>query len=212
MQKPTEPIFLRSEQNNIDHHHNLELQLLPSSKTLSNNLGASVSPKSDENDNTQLQLSIGSCENGEKHESSYPSSSKDGVEEPALVASRLKEQAREQLKLAMTEKAFAEEARRQAKRQIELAEQEFANAKRIRQQAQDELHKAQILKEHATKQVKSTILQITCQACKQQFQATSLAAAPPDENSLVVSYMSSAVTEGEVENDNRIHQAKISKT
>lgn len=86
-----------------------------------------------------------------------------------VVASRLKEEAREQLRLAMAEKAYAEEARNAAKRQIELAEQEFANAKRIRQQAQSEMEKAHALKEHAIKQINSTILRITCHACKQQF-------------------------------------------
>ncbi|KAJ4974096.1 hypothetical protein NE237_007270 [Protea cynaroides] len=206
--KPVEPIFLRSAPNN------LELQLLPSSNPHSNIIDVSVSPNSDENHATQLQLSIGSCDHEEKNDGGrYSPRDKNAVEEPGLMVSRLKEQAREQLMQAMTEKAFAEEARLQAKRQIELAEQEFGNAKRIRQQAQAELDKAQILKEHATKQINSTILQITCQACKQQFQATNLASsAPPDENSLVVSYMSSAITEGEGENDNRTHHANISKT
>ncbi|XP_042499935.1 zinc finger protein SHOOT GRAVITROPISM 5-like [Macadamia integrifolia] len=205
-----------------DQHHNLELQLLPSSNPLSNTIDASVSPNSDENQVTQLQLSIGSCDHSEKNETNQTGSSKDGgrrsprddnaVEEQGLLAFTLKEQAREQLRLAMAEKAFAEEARLQAKRQIELAEQEFANAKRIRQQAQSELDKAQILKEQATKQINSSILHITCQACKQQFQANKLAATP-DENSLVdLSYISSAITEGEGENDNRTHQAIISQT
>ncbi|XP_043723016.1 zinc finger protein SHOOT GRAVITROPISM 5-like [Telopea speciosissima] len=206
-----------------DQHHNLELHLLPSSNPLSNTIDSSVLPNSDENQVTQLQLSIGSCDNGEKNEAnqtisssknagrSSPCRDKNAVEkEPAgLMALTMKEQAREQLRLAITEKAFAEEARLQAKRQIEVAEQEFANAKRIRQQAQAELDKAQILKEQATKQINSTILQITCQACKQQFQATKLEV-PSDENSLVLSYISSAITEGEGENDNRTHKPIIS--
>lgn len=110
------------------------------------------------------------------------------------------------MKLAMAEKAYAEEARREAKRQIEIAEMEFTNAKRIRQQAHAELEKAQLLREQATKRISSTILQITCQACKQQFQTTPSAAAavqvggPSDETtSLAMSYMSSATTEGEGE-------------
>lgn len=202
--------------SDIHHHHNLELQLLPSSNPLMSTLDTSVSLHSDENNVTQLQLSIGSCDTNQKQESNLlANSSKNGpgnvpgrdtmisIEEPAIAASKMKEQAREQLKLAMAEKGFAEEARQQAKRQIELAEQEFTNAKRIRQQAQAELDKAQILKEHATKQINSTILQITCHSCKQQFQATvATSSAPPDENSLVVSYMSSAITEGEGENEN----------
>ncbi|XP_058183561.1 zinc finger protein SHOOT GRAVITROPISM 5 isoform X2 [Rhododendron vialii] len=160
-----------------DHHHNLELQLLPSSNH--------VSRSCDQNHATNLKLSIGSP-NQEA--------------QAAMEASRVKEGASEQLKLAMAEKAYAEEARRQAKKQIELAELEFANAKRIRQQAQAEVEKAQVLKEQASKKISSTILQITCHSCKQQFQATTgvTAAAPVDEISLAAaSYMSSAITEGE---------------
>lgn len=162
------------------HHHNLELQLLPSSNH---------APRSrDHNHATNLKLSIGSPNQGT---------------EEAMEASRVKEGASEQLKLAMAEKAYAEEARRHAKKQIELAELEFANAKRIRQQAQAEVEKAQVLKEQATKKISSTILQITCHSCKQQFQATTgsaAAAAPVDEISLAAaSYMSSAITEGEGE-------------
>lgn len=191
-------------------HHNLELQLLPSSNNPHSN--ASSHRNSDETHATHLQLSIGSSDHSERNEVSRNkgSNNADMNEEPVSVACRMKEQAQEQLKLAMSEKAFAEEARQQAKRQIELAEQEFANAKRIRQQAQTELDKAQMLKEHATKQINATILQITCHACKQQFQAVS-SSSPPDENSLVASYVSSAVTEGEGENDNRNHQQKFTQ-
>ncbi|KAF8378842.1 hypothetical protein HHK36_030191 [Tetracentron sinense] len=223
MPKPTGPVFLCAVRNNpstTDHHHNLELQLLSSSNPLPSTFDVTLSPNSEKNHATKLKLSIGSCDHGEKNELKYPNSNKDAgrsspndknaIEEPSLAATKVKEQACEELRMAMAEKAYAEEARKQAKQQIELAEQEFANAKRIRQQAQAELDKAHILKEHATKQLNSTILQITCLACKRQFKATTAAAAP-DENSLVLSHMSSAITEGEGENDNRTHQAKISK-
>ncbi|OMO63093.1 Zinc finger, C2H2 [Corchorus olitorius] len=178
------------------HHHNLELQLL----TTSNPSEASVSPKKDgHNHSTQLlQLSIGSCDIGEKFEQSSTVTcinKEPTIKKSASHEKPARQQAREQLRLAMAEKVYAEEARQQAKRQIELAEQEFANAKRIRQQAQAELDKAQALKDHAIKQINSTILQITCHACKQQFQART----PPEENSLVLSY--SATTEGEVDKD-----------
>lgn len=208
--KPMEPMFLISERksakpsstttantnnsnsthNHHHHHHHhrqqhfLELQLLPSSSPLHN------SP--DDNFSTRLKLSIGSSPCDEKTELAQNNNNKPSSEE--LV------------KLAMAEKAYAEEARREAKRQIEIAEMEFANAKRIRQQAQAELEKAQLLREQATKRISSTILQITCQACKQQFQTTPSAAAavqvggPSDETtSLAMSYMSSATTEGEGE-------------
>ncbi|KAE8717354.1 Protein SHOOT GRAVITROPISM 5 [Hibiscus syriacus] len=153
--------------------HNLDLQLL----STSNPTEVSVCPKSHDNHSIQLHLSIGSSDTGTEKEPIYA--------RPM------------QLRLAMVEKPFPEEARRQAKRQMELAEHEFARANRIRQQAQAETAKAQALKDQAVKQIKSTILLITCHACKQRFQATTT---PPEENSLV-SYISSALTEGEVENE-----------
>ena len=214
--KTTDTMFLSPTKDNSPknaHYHNLELQLL----TTSNPTEVSISPKEDVNHSTQLQLSIGSSDIGEKIESTVTCTNKEARmksthqeihEKPDFVASRLKEQAREQLRSAMAEKAYAEEARQQAKRQIELAEQEFSKAKRIRLQAQAELGKAQALKDHAIKQINSTILQITCHACKQQFQART----PPEENSLVVSYISSAITEGEVEKDIRTNLTKATNT
>ncbi|XP_022775231.1 protein SHOOT GRAVITROPISM 5-like [Durio zibethinus] len=195
------------------HYHNLELQLL----TTSNPPEVSVFPKKHDNQSTQLQLSTVSSDTVEKIESTVTCTEKDKSkksthqeihEKPVFVTSRLKEEARKQLWLAMAEKAYAEEARQQAKRQIELAEQEFTKAKRIRQQAQAELEKAQALKDHAIKQSNSTILHITCHDCKQQFQART----PPEENSLVASYISSAITEGEVQNDIRTNLTKATNT
>ncbi|XP_077230811.1 C2H2-like zinc finger protein isoform X2 [Tasmannia lanceolata] len=196
-------IFLHHNRNPsipTDPKNNLELQLLPSPNNPPSN--TSQSPNSDENQATQLQLSIGSTN---------PDSKKiNSTEECSLsTISQLKEQTREQLRLAFADKAFADDARQQAKRQIELAEQEFANAKRIRQHAQAELDKAQILKEQATKQINSTLLQITCHSCKQQFQSSAGGVHPADENSLAMSYMSSAVTEGEGENENRRNRRPI---
>ncbi|XP_010932506.1 protein indeterminate-domain 16 [Elaeis guineensis] len=196
--------FLHSDQipsPSADHRrtNNIELQLLPPSNTKSTSLPSStLSPTSQEAQATKLQLSIGL------------GSDRAPPEEPGLATMRLKEEAREQLRLAMAEKALADEARQQAKRQIELAEQEFTNAKRIRHQAQAELNRAHALRDHAVKQINSTLLQITCYACKQQFQAKPMMAS--DENSLVASYMSSVVTEGEEENDDQNQQQKNSST
>ncbi|XP_052180695.1 zinc finger protein SHOOT GRAVITROPISM 5-like [Diospyros lotus] len=160
--------------------HNLELQLF--STTSSEN--THPSPKTnDTNLPVQLKLSMGQSTD---HRSTFL---KEG------------EMLKEQVRLAMAEKVYAEEARRKAKQQIEMAEQEFANAKRIRQQARAELEKAQALKLHATKQINSAILQITCHACRHKFHAAA-PAPPPEENSLVLSYMSSAITEAEVELEN----------
>ncbi|PWA44902.1 C2H2-like zinc finger protein [Artemisia annua] len=99
----------------------------------------------------------------------------------------------ERMKMAIAEKEFADEARQQAKRQIETAELEFANAKRIRKQAQAELERAKLLRDQATKKISSTMLEITCHSCRQQFQTAASntgAVTTADE-------MSSAVTEGE---------------
>ncbi|KAM1740770.1 hypothetical protein ACFX12_010972 [Malus domestica] len=208
------------------HKNMLELQLLPSSKA-----HTSSPPNLDKRHATNLKLSIGSPSSdqldNEKNESGkYNSShiirtsSSPGDENesalggvgPASDVARLKEFASEELKLAVAEKSYAEDARREAKRQIEMAEIEFANAKRIRQQAQAEVEKAQLLKEQATKRISSAILQITCQACKQRFHIASAASAAAgggalggvgasDETSLAMSYMSSATTEGEGDHD-----------
>ncbi|KAF2316657.1 hypothetical protein GH714_041998 [Hevea brasiliensis] len=135
--KPSEPVFLYSSSDRNDastssrQEHNLELQLLPSSTTR-------LSQNPDESYPTNLKLSIGSSSRGEKNESNQ--TSLDTIREksggdPTLEAAKLKEFANEQLRLAMAEKAYAEEARQQAKRQLDMAELEFANAKRIRQQA-----------------------------------------------------------------------------
>ncbi|XP_031105811.1 zinc finger protein SHOOT GRAVITROPISM 5-like isoform X2 [Ipomoea triloba] len=150
--------------------HNLELQLLTTTSASSSRFDVSVTSKTDEDQSTQLQLSIGSSSDFD---------------------------AREQLRLAMAEKAYAEEARQQAKRQIELAEQELANAKRIRQQAQEDLDKAQAMREHAIKQINSTLAQITCHACKNKFEAPR--ADHYNTSSMEFSYISSssmALTEG----------------
>ncbi|XP_018852511.1 zinc finger protein SHOOT GRAVITROPISM 5-like [Juglans regia] len=201
--KPPEPIFLSSERqkrfsSTSEQKHNLELQLLLSSNALS-------LQNPDDTYATHLKLSIGSCNGVEKNEkqptldTSRSSLGDNSENERSLEVKRLKEFAKEELKLAMTEKAYAEEARREAKRQIEIAELEFTNAKRIRQNAQDELEKAQLLKDQATKKISSIMLEITCQSCKQKFNASTINLPPSDETSLAVSYMSSATTEGEGE-------------
>ncbi|XP_041016226.1 zinc finger protein SHOOT GRAVITROPISM 5-like [Juglans microcarpa x Juglans regia] len=187
MSKPAEvPASLSSDQKNLhstsERNHNLELQLLLSPRALSLR-------NSDDTCATHLNLSIGSCDGSEKNESN----------KPTWEVTRVNESEKEELKLAIAEKAYSEETRREAKREIELAELEFTKAKTIRQNAQAELEKAQLLKDQATKKAScSTMLQITCQACKQKFQA-SMVAAPSVETSHAVSYVSSAMTQGEGE-------------
>lgn len=181
-------------------HADLELQLLPSSS--SDHRNRSLQNSHDNYATDYLKLSIGSSQKNEN--SRCDPNKKNSTLESTFEVSKLKQVVTEEINLAVMEKKYAEQARREAKRQIEMAEFEFANAKRIRQQAQVELEKAQSLKEQATKKISSTILQITCQACKQQFQTSTLNAmgGPSDETSLAMSYMSSATTtEGEGEGE-----------
>ncbi|KAH0689939.1 hypothetical protein KY289_017297 [Solanum tuberosum] len=175
---------------NCTNKHNLELQLLTTTTSSSSPaFDVSVSSKPNEDHSAyNLQLSIGSSDFNESSENANEKRSSDAL--------RLKDEATEQLRIAMSEKAYAEEARQQAKRQIELAEQEFANAKRIRQQAQAELDKANALKEHAIKQINSTLSQITCHSCKQKFQSTTRVSIVDENNSLALSYISSGLSEG----------------
>lgn len=157
---------------NSDHQqHNLELGLLPSITSTSHH------DDHHENQEPHLKLSIGSS---------------------SQILTTTPKNGYEVLNLAMAEKAYAEEARRHAKREMEFAEMEFANAKRIRQQAQGEIERAKKLKEEAIKRISSSILEITCHACKNKFQEN----APVDNNvesSPVMSYMSSATTDVEGE-------------
>ncbi|XP_054787078.1 zinc finger protein SHOOT GRAVITROPISM 5-like [Prosopis cineraria] len=199
---------------------NLDLRLSTSSSIIPID---TESPKRDDHHETRsnhFRISIGeenesNCFNTRRNspKESCNSSDKPEGNNGGMIRVIHQEEAREQLRLATAEKAYAEEARKQARRQIEVAEKEFANAKRIRQEAQAELDKAYAIKEHAIKQINSVMLQITCHACKRQFGAqttstilpTASAVPPPrDENSLVVSYMSSALTTegGEEENYN----------
>ncbi|GJN03743.1 hypothetical protein PR202_ga21219 [Eleusine coracana subsp. coracana] len=184
--------------------HNLELQLMPPRGSYPDGVTAlppvgyfASSPHSPSvahphglgpGPAMRLQLSIG-VGGGPTDDSNQASAS-------ASAAARLKEEAREQLRLAMAEKAAAEEARAQARRQAELAEQELASARRIRQQAQAELGRAHALRDHAVRQVDATMLQVTCYACRGKFRATR-AADVAMMSSEVASYVSSVVTEGE---------------
>ncbi|XP_074576763.1 protein indeterminate-domain 16-like [Curcuma longa] len=171
----------------IHPHRRNELQLLPPYTRPGCSSPALMSPETDEAmDATKLQLSIGPPADEETHRS---------MNDYGPV---------EQLKRAMVEKSLADEARQQARRQLELAEHELENAKRIRQQAQAELSRAHAIRDRAVRQINAALLQVTCYACRQQFQVPAVTASE-ENNSFVVSYMSSVVTEGEEDmtNDGR---------
>lgn len=170
-----------SDQSTPPASHNFELQLLPPSAV--DHAKRTVAVLNEPKQDTSLQLSIGLGANPIESETAQE---------------KLKEATREQLRLAMVDKARADDARQHAKRQVELAEQELANAKRIRHQAQTELSKAHAMRDHAVRQINATLLQITCFSCKQKLRM----------NSEVASYMSSIVTREEKE-EQIINQGKV---
>lgn len=208
-EQPATAVLLMSEihNNKSTTSHNLELQLLPSS--------INSQEKHNPKENYGLKLSIGSCRNdtgnnepaeracSEAHRSpperNNNNNNNNVSDYSTLEVARLQEFAGEELKLAIAEKAYAEEARREAKRQIEIAELEFENAKRIRKQAQAELSRAEELRKQAIKKIGSTVMEIACHTCKQQFQSSTVGVPSSEETSIVMSYMSSATTEGEAE-------------
>ncbi|KFK44536.1 hypothetical protein AALP_AA1G269600 [Arabis alpina] len=98
---------------------------------------------------------------------------------------------------ANAEARMADEMRQEAKRQIEMAEMDFEKAKRIRKDAKAELEKAHAVREEAIKRIDATMLEITCHSCKQLFQLPVMA--DESTSSHVMSYVSSAMTEGECE-------------
>ncbi|CAD6265247.1 unnamed protein product [Miscanthus lutarioriparius] len=154
-------------------------------------------------DPMRLQLSIGFGGGGGGGARDNDDDDSETSAPAAAAAARLKEEAREQLRLAMAEKAAADDARAQARRQAELAEQELATARRMRQQAQAELCRAHALRDHAVRQVDATLLQVTCYSCRCRFRARATAGAGA-MSSEVASYVSSVVTEGgnaEVDDD-----------
>lgn len=162
---------------------NLQLQLLTN--------------KLEEDHSTQLQLSIGSSEiTGDKSEAEISRWSPRG----SSTAGEMKEQ----LRIATAEKAYAEEARQTARRQMEAAEHEFANAKRIRQTAQAELQKAQALRDHATRKINASMLEITCRSCRSKFQQALLAESSSSSSSRVgLNFISTALRDWEVKKANQ---------
>lgn len=124
----------------------------------------------------ELQLSIGMARTSAQ-------AKRNEKGETSLTKERATEEARK-----------AEEMRQEAKRQIEMAETDFEKAKRIRKDAKAELEKAQVVRDEAIRRVNATMLEITCHSCKQLFQLPVMA--DESTSSLVMSYVSSATTEG----------------
>ncbi|XP_057517029.1 zinc finger protein SHOOT GRAVITROPISM 5-like [Amaranthus tricolor] len=77
----------------------------------------------------------------------------------------LKWQAKEQLRVAAIEKAYAERVRELTRREIELAHSEFARARAMWDKAREEVAKAERLRDSAT----TCMGEITCHSCRQKF-------------------------------------------
>lgn len=88
----------------------------------------------------------------------------DEDQEASLEALRLKFEAEEMMKVAMENKAMAEEKRKEAKHLIELANQEMAKARRIREQ----VWLADLTTSHLLTDC-STSRQIRCNSCRKQL-------------------------------------------
>ncbi|KAG6420773.1 hypothetical protein SASPL_117312 [Salvia splendens] len=163
---------------------NLQLQLLAN--------------KLDEDHSTQLQLSIGSSEiTGDKSEAEINGVVSRFSPRESGTAGEMNEQ----LRVAVEEKTYAEEARQMARRQMEAAEHEFASAKRIRKTAQAELQKAQALRDHATKKINASMLEITCHSCKSKFQQALFAES--SSSRIGLNFISSALRDWEVKKANQ---------
>ncbi|KAL3527418.1 hypothetical protein ACH5RR_012074 [Cinchona calisaya] len=143
--------------------HNLELELFSSSNSSLSGM------------NTCIQEQ----ENGEDYSGWYNDAwnnhyfkeSVDIQEMPPSkeAAVRLRDEAFELSRVAMEEKALAEEKRHQAKCLIEMAKQEMMKARKIREQAFAEFNATQMLKDCATRHINSNFVQITCKACRKDF-------------------------------------------
>lgn len=88
---------------------------------------------------------------------------------PSDCVEALKWEAAEQIRLAAIEKAYAERVRELTRTEMELAQSEFARARHMWERAKAEVEKAERMKERATRQLDSTCMEITCQACRQRF-------------------------------------------
>ncbi|KAJ3677060.1 hypothetical protein LUZ60_002784 [Juncus effusus] len=175
MPRPSDISAHASHQNPMT--HSLELQLLPAS-AVSHSIQTAPSSSGLAYDETRLQLCIGYGTNRTNHDE--------------LV--QVKEATKDHLKPKVDH-----EARQYAKRQVELAEQELANAKRMRQHAMIELNNAYAIRDHAIRQINATLQQITCCACKHKFQAKPTVGINSD-----VSYMSSVLTQKEIDEQNKL--------
>lgn len=147
---------------------NYELQLLPTTSEYDLSihrhklLNLRSSCLNNEANGSELQLTIGLQSNTRTNASG---------DEATLEARNKQNESREQIMHALKER--------------EMAEREFAEAKRLRHQARIELSKAMAIREQSMTMINSTMMQVTCQACKNQYQVK-LRVENLDENSSVV--------------------------
>ncbi|CAI9110296.1 OLC1v1010295C2 [Oldenlandia corymbosa var. corymbosa] len=190
----TEIQFHHKSSDDSDFCHNLELELFSSSNSSFSTGINNLSTRSKENHHHSTQplyqetsegeysgwCQLDACKINSQEDHHYSRDKFDNVKdidqkmEYYSEAFRLRNEARELSRVAMEEKALAEEKRYEAKCLIEMAKQEMAKAKKIREQAFAEFNAVQILKDCSTRHVScannNNIVQITtCNACRKEF-------------------------------------------
>ncbi|KAF9591953.1 hypothetical protein IFM89_010400 [Coptis chinensis] len=156
-----------------------ELQLLPvpishqlsawksdSSESLSLKAGGTSNKPSV---NLQLSISLPPLQSSPNCSLAFPTSMYSYKEIDMSCVKALKWQAEEQIRLATAEREYAEQVREMTRREMELAQSELAQARIMWEKARGEVEKAERLKERATRQIGSTCMEITCQACWRRF-------------------------------------------
>ncbi|KAL3525054.1 hypothetical protein ACH5RR_013426 [Cinchona calisaya] len=155
--------------------HNLELELFSSGTsehnnhhTSQSNIGTSFVYEPEKGD---YYSNSGWYNNAAwKYNHSYFRENVEYFKEAPFEAVRLRDEARELSRVAIEEKALAEEMRHQARCLIEMAKQETAKARKIKEQTFAEFNAAQIVKDCATRHIMNTnFVQITCNACRKEF-------------------------------------------
>ncbi|KAL6552449.1 hypothetical protein OROHE_007813 [Orobanche hederae] len=82
----------------------------------------------------------------------------------------MKWQAAQQIRLAATERDYAERVMEMTRREMELAQSEFIRARYLRERAREDVGKAEEMKETAFRvSTGSMCMEITCFSCRQKF-------------------------------------------
>lgn len=147
---------------NMENDQREELQLLPSPSSLTR-VSRQVSKPVATSPGLDLSLSINTGR-------SQPYPNKEAESNMRSIQA-VKRHNAEQIRLAAVERAYAERVRELTKRELEIAEKEFSRARMIWERAREDMEKVERMKMAASRRVGSSCIEITCQACRQRFQA-----------------------------------------